>query len=196
MTLAPPSNPASAHLSADVVLRFLAAVHRRARALAPDDVLTGALAKVWSEWPLTGALADATDGPLTPPTFGVHPGLSLRYAEWLASRPKPARVSEPTSGFSLSRGASNDASWTLRTNGRPHSELASGVTSDGVGLRPVNPSLLLRRRAIPSRLGSVRPRQWARRPGTPCQAIWVSHRLSPDRPRVPSWTCARVPRDG
>jgi hypothetical protein len=90
LTLAPPADLASAHLSTDVVLRFLPAVHRRARALAPDDVLTGALAKVLREWPLTGALADVTDGPLTPPIFGGHPGLLLLYAERLASRPKPA----------------------------------------------------------------------------------------------------------
>ncbi len=92
LTLTLPVDLASAHLSADVMLRFLPAVHRRARALAPDDVLTGALAKVLREWPLTGALADVTDGPLTPPTFGGHPGLLLLYAERLANRPKPGWV--------------------------------------------------------------------------------------------------------
>jgi hypothetical protein len=92
MKLPPPKDLPAVHLSADVVLRFLPAVHRRARALAPDDILTKALVKTLREWPLTGALADAVDAPLTAPTFGGHPGLLLLYAERLADHPKATWV--------------------------------------------------------------------------------------------------------
>jgi hypothetical protein len=84
-----PSSPAQ-HLSADLVLRLLPQVARRARALAPADPLTAHLEKVLRQWPLTGVLSDVAEGPLTPLEFGQHPGLLLLYAERLASNPKPA----------------------------------------------------------------------------------------------------------
>jgi len=89
-----PADSAAAHLSADVVLRFVPAVYRRARVVAPDDILTDALAKVLRQWPLTGALSDVPEGPLTPPTFCGHPGLLLLYAERLAGRPKSEWASD------------------------------------------------------------------------------------------------------
>ncbi len=92
LTLPPPGESPEPHLSADVVLRFLPAVHRRARALAPDDVLTRSLEKLLREWPLSGALADVAEAPLAPPAFGGHPGLLLLYAERLAGHPRPAWV--------------------------------------------------------------------------------------------------------
>jgi hypothetical protein len=90
--LAPPRPPASAaaHLSADLVLRFLPQVHRRAHALAAADRLPALLATILRQWPLTGVLADIAEGPLTPTEFDGHPGLLLRYAERLARHEKPA----------------------------------------------------------------------------------------------------------
>jgi hypothetical protein len=87
----PPRSPAE-HLSADVVLRLLPAVHRRARALNPADRLPALLAEVFRRWPLSGVLSDVEEGPLTPPEFGGHPGLLLLYAERLAGHEKPAWV--------------------------------------------------------------------------------------------------------
>jgi hypothetical protein len=80
------------HLSADVVLRFLPAVYRRARALSPDDVLTRSLEARLREWPLAGVLSEVNASPVTAPTFGGHPGLLLLFAERLAEHVKPAWV--------------------------------------------------------------------------------------------------------
>jgi hypothetical protein len=79
-----PKNTPAAHLTADVVLRYLPALHRRSRALASADVLTTWLADTLRAWPLSGVLADL-DGPPTMPVFG-HPGLDLLYAERPAAR--------------------------------------------------------------------------------------------------------------
>jgi hypothetical protein len=92
LTLPGPGDSPEKHFSADVVLRFLPAVHRRARALSPDDVLTRSLEKILREWPLTGALADASALSLPPPTFGGHHGLLLLYAERLVRQMKSARA--------------------------------------------------------------------------------------------------------
>jgi hypothetical protein len=91
-TLTMPGAPASPaqHLSADLLLRYLPHIHRRARALAPADLLTSLLAKVLRQWPLSGVLADIEDGPTIPLDFGGHPGLLLLYAERLAQNRKPA----------------------------------------------------------------------------------------------------------
>jgi hypothetical protein len=84
LSLAPAADRAAIHLSADLTLRFLPAVHRRARALAVDDSLTLALGQLLRRWPLSGVLADVVEAPLTPPSLGGHPGLQLLYAERLA----------------------------------------------------------------------------------------------------------------
>jgi hypothetical protein len=86
---APPTSPAQ-HLSADLMLRYLPQVHRRARALAPTDRLSALLAGVLRRWPLSGVLADLDEGPETPLDFGGHPGLLLLYAERLARHARPA----------------------------------------------------------------------------------------------------------
>jgi len=93
-TLAPAPPPASAaqHLSADLVLRFLPQVHRRARALDAADGLTRLLAEWLRDWPLSGVLSDVDQPPRTAPEFDGHPGLLLLYAERLAERPRPAWV--------------------------------------------------------------------------------------------------------
>ncbi len=74
----------AAHLSADVSLRFLPAVARRARLREPDGELVRQIEAVLRTWPLSGVLADLDGAPTTAPTFGEHPGLQMLYAERLA----------------------------------------------------------------------------------------------------------------
>jgi len=89
--LTPPTTPGQ-HLSADLVLRFLPQVYRRARGLAADDVLTQSLERVLRQWPLSGVLADVSEEPTTSLELGGHSGLLLLYAERLAGNVKPAWV--------------------------------------------------------------------------------------------------------
>jgi len=67
--LAMPSEPRTPaqHLSADLVLRYMPALYRRARALRPGDELAGRLADLLHRWPLSGVLADIEDAPLVRP---------------------------------------------------------------------------------------------------------------------------------
>ncbi len=88
-----PRTPAQ-HLSADLVLRYLPQVHRRAHALEPADRLPALLATELRHWPLSGVLSDVEEGPLTGLDFDGHPGLLLLYAERLASNVKPAWMPE------------------------------------------------------------------------------------------------------
>src|SRR5262245_22559445 len=88
---AEPSSP-SAHLSADVTLRFLPSVYRRARLANADGALAIELARLLREWPLSGVLADLDGAPSTPPEFGGHPGLQLLYAERLVGVARPGWV--------------------------------------------------------------------------------------------------------
>jgi hypothetical protein len=90
----PPRDTAAAHLSADLTLRYLPQIYRRARSIALDDVLPAILAKILREWPLSGVLADIADEPLSPLSFEGHTGLMLLYAERLADHPKYAWVPE------------------------------------------------------------------------------------------------------
>jgi hypothetical protein len=88
--LTSPETP-SQHLSADLLLRYVPAIHRRARSLnLAENPLAERLADVLRRWPLTGVLGDFTDGPVTPPEFSGHPGLCMLYAERLAGHFKPA----------------------------------------------------------------------------------------------------------
>jgi hypothetical protein len=81
---------AAQHLSADLLLRHLAQVQRRARAIASVDVLHEWLSAILRLWPLAGVLADLPEGPAIEPELGGHPGLRLLYAERLALRPQRA----------------------------------------------------------------------------------------------------------
>ena len=92
--LAPPGPPRSpaAHLSADLVLRYLPQIHRRAKALNPADRLTTLLAEILRRWPLSGVLADLDEVPLVQPAFDGHAGLWMLYCERLARHEKPAWV--------------------------------------------------------------------------------------------------------
>ncbi|WP_439620509.1 hypothetical protein [Gemmata sp.] len=84
LTLAANPSPA-AHLSADVALRLLPAVHRRARLREPGGVLARLIEALLREWPLSGVLADLNGAPTSAPEFGGHAGLQLLYAERLAT---------------------------------------------------------------------------------------------------------------
>jgi hypothetical protein len=77
-----PATPA-AHLSADVTLRFLPAVYRRAAARDLDGPLKTDIERLLRQWPLSGVLADLDGEPAAPPAFGGHPGLQQLYAERL-----------------------------------------------------------------------------------------------------------------
>src|SRR5262249_55923260 len=90
LQMAGPPVSASAHLSADLVFRYLAHLHRRARAHAPSDVLVTQLADILRKWPLSGVQSDVDEPPLTPLEFAGHDGLMLLYAERFVRRPKPA----------------------------------------------------------------------------------------------------------
>jgi hypothetical protein len=90
---AAPRSPAD-HLSADLVLRYLPQVHRRARAIDPADRLTTLLEAVLRRWPLSGVLSAVDERPEGPLDFGGHRGLQMLYAERLAQNEKPAWVPE------------------------------------------------------------------------------------------------------
>jgi hypothetical protein len=92
LTLSAAPCSAAEHLSADLLLRFLPHIHRRARAHDPADRLTTLLANILRRWPLSGVLSDVEDGPLTLAAFDDHPGLLMLYAERLAQHEKPAWV--------------------------------------------------------------------------------------------------------
>jgi hypothetical protein len=79
----------SQHLSADLTMRYLPQVLRRARGLDPSDPLVTQLANVLRTWPLSGVLADVAEPPLVPLQFGGHPGLMLLYAERLIGNDRP-----------------------------------------------------------------------------------------------------------
>lgn len=83
-----PQTP-SQHFSADVVLRFLAALHARVKKQAPQDGLGKQLQTVLRDWPLSGVLADIVEPPAIPVDFGGHPGLCYLYAERLAQKERP-----------------------------------------------------------------------------------------------------------
>ena len=87
----------SSNLWGGLLFRYLPVVHRRARALAPDDVLTRLLTDLLRQWPLSGVLADVADEPTTPLQLNDHPGLLLLYAERLLHNDRPAW--RPTTGL-------------------------------------------------------------------------------------------------
>jgi MoxR-vWA-beta-propeller ternary system domain bpX4 len=92
----PPQTP-SQHLSADLMLRFVPQIIKRARGLDPSDPLSGLLGEVLRRWPLSGVLSDVEEGPLIALDFGGHPGLLLLYAERLSQNDRPAWQPERSS---------------------------------------------------------------------------------------------------
>jgi hypothetical protein len=87
----------SHHLSADLVLRYVPQVLRRARGLGASDPLIDLLAHTLWRWPLTGVLSDLDEGPHVPLDFGGHSGLLLLYAERLIANDRPAWRPSPPS---------------------------------------------------------------------------------------------------
>ena len=75
-----PATPA-AHLSADVTLRYLPAVWKRAKARGAEQPLAIEQDRVLRKWPLSGVLADLDGEPVSPLEFGGHLGLQMLYAE-------------------------------------------------------------------------------------------------------------------
>jgi hypothetical protein len=80
----------SHHLSADLMLRYLPQILRRARGMDPADPLVDLLAIILRGWPLSGVLSDVDEAPLVPLDFGGHSGLSLLYAERLIGNDRPS----------------------------------------------------------------------------------------------------------
>jgi hypothetical protein len=89
--LGQPRSPA-AHLSADLTLRFLPTVYRRAAMRSADDRLAASVGDLLRRWPLSGVLADLPGPPAGDLDFGGHPGLQLLYGERLAAHERPAWV--------------------------------------------------------------------------------------------------------
>jgi hypothetical protein len=73
------------HFSADLALRYVPGLYRRARALGPDDPLASLLAEVMRRCPLSGVLQGLDPGPPEPPDLGSHPGVWMLYAERFAT---------------------------------------------------------------------------------------------------------------
>jgi hypothetical protein len=84
----PPRGP-SQHLSADLTMRYLPQVLRRARGLNPDDPLVECIANILRRWPFSGVLSDVVEAPTEQLELGSHRGLLLLYAERLAKNDRP-----------------------------------------------------------------------------------------------------------
>jgi MoxR-vWA-beta-propeller ternary system domain bpX4 len=78
------------HLSADLMLRYLPQILKRARGLDPSDPLIALLEDVLRRWPLSGVLSDVADAPKSSLDFAGHPGLLLLYAERLSANDRLA----------------------------------------------------------------------------------------------------------
>ena len=89
-----PSPAAADHFSADLTLRFLPGVYRRANTRADLAPLATALESVLRRWPLSGVLADLDGEPTTVPDFDAHFGLQLLYAERLLKTSQPGWIPE------------------------------------------------------------------------------------------------------
>ncbi|MFL5338954.1 MAG: hypothetical protein ACJ8F7_02205 [Gemmataceae bacterium] len=89
LVTAPVPETAAHHWAADLTFRFLPQLHRRARALSPDDPLTRRIEEALRRFPLSGVLSDVVAGPTTPTEFAGHPGLQLLYAERFGRNGRP-----------------------------------------------------------------------------------------------------------
>jgi hypothetical protein len=117
-----PDSPA-AHLSADVTLRFLPAVYRRAKVRATDHPLVQELERAFRAWPLSGALADLGGNPTGPTDFGGHVGLQMLYAERVAATGR--------SGWVPADGSARDhVEYAYAERGRPLPALAAEGTHE------------------------------------------------------------------
>lgn len=81
------------HASADLMLRHLPPILRRAERIDGEDPLARRLVAILANWPLSGILAGLDEPPARPCDFG-HEGLAQRYAERWARVPKDAWLPE------------------------------------------------------------------------------------------------------
>lgn len=79
----------SDHASADLTLRYLSVIHRRACGFRLDDPLVLALSDVLRAFPLSGVLTAIHDPPTASLEFGGSLALMMDYAERWAANPKP-----------------------------------------------------------------------------------------------------------
>ncbi len=84
-----PQSPAH-HLSADLLFRFLPAVHHRAKAQENGEPLVKILADIFCHWPLSGVLSEVTEKPTGDLSFNNHSGLLFLYAERWCRKEKRA----------------------------------------------------------------------------------------------------------
>jgi hypothetical protein len=96
----PAPRTAAEHFCADLTLRLLPPIYRRARKTDAGDILTTRLAQALRQAPLCGVLGDIEEGPMGGVELAGHPGLLLLYAERLAQKLQPAWV--PTEGLARS----------------------------------------------------------------------------------------------
>lgn len=85
----PPGTPEH-HFAADLLFRYLPQLHRRIRAMTPDDPLADWLTGLLAEWPLSGVIGGFEPGPRRPPDLGEHRGLWELYAERYLAHEHPA----------------------------------------------------------------------------------------------------------
>lgn len=88
-TLTLPTQSATDHFSADLILRFLPSVYRRALARADRTALADDIETVLRRWPFSGMLADLEAEPSGETTFDGHAGLQLLYAKRLVKSARP-----------------------------------------------------------------------------------------------------------
>jgi hypothetical protein len=113
----------AAHLSADVALRFLPTVYRRAKARGIDHPLVGVLDGTFRAWPLSGVLADLDGSPTGPTDFGGHAGLQMLYAERLAATGRAGWM--PVGGTARER-----VEYAYAERGRPQPAVAAEGTHE------------------------------------------------------------------
>jgi hypothetical protein len=103
------------HLSADLMLRYLPQILKRARGVDPADPLISILEGLMRAWPLSGVLSDVVEAPIEPLDFGGHTGLLLLYAERLTANDRPAwRPVQPGAGWEYYQLVKDD-----RNRGKP-----------------------------------------------------------------------------
>jgi hypothetical protein len=84
----PATSPAD-QLSADLTLRFLPSVYRRALARPDRSTLADGIEAALRRWPLSGVLADLDGEPTGDTAFEGHSGLQLLYAERAVKSARP-----------------------------------------------------------------------------------------------------------
>ena len=90
----PAGRGAAADWSADLCLRHLPELHRRARGVAADDPLVAALEELGRRWPLSSVGMEGLDG-VDAPRFAEHAGLRRFYVDRILARGDLGRLADP-----------------------------------------------------------------------------------------------------